>query len=80
MQMFRARCATCQTVFDVIATPVQVDVFVRVGKRASCPLCGNHKGNLCAQARDLTDAERAQRAQRADLCPPLSTSTQETNP
>lgn len=57
-QMFRAKCACCATVFDVIATPVTVEVFVRVGKRAVCPMCGNHKGNLCAPPRDLTNADR----------------------
>lgn len=85
MQMFRARCVKCDHVFDVIATPVPVDVFVRVSKRASCPLCGNHKGNLCAPARDLTDAEHVQRAgplpeAAPPPCPPLSTSTQEASP
>lgn len=75
MQMFRATCAACKIVFDVIATPVQVDVFVRAAKRSTCPLCGNHKGNTCGPARDLTDAERAQRASQA---PPVPASAQET--
>jgi len=65
MQMFRARCASCQTIFDVIATPCPVNVFVRVTKAAACPMCGNAKGNLTAPARDLTDAERAQRKEPA---------------
>lgn len=85
MQMFRARCAACHTVFDVIATPVPVDVFVRVAKHAACPMCGNHKGSTCAPARDLTEAERAERAgplpeAASPPCHPLSTSTQETSP
>lgn len=62
-QMFRARCSACSHLFDVIAMPVAIDVFVRVAKWASCPLCGNRKGNTCAPARDLTEAEHAQRAE-----------------
>ena len=61
MQMFRARCAECGNVFDVIATPIPVSVFARAAMRSSCPMCGNHKGNTCAPARDITDAERALR-------------------
>lgn len=77
MQMFRAKCVACATVFDVIATPVTVDVFVRVARGASCPMCGNRQGNTCAPARDLTDAERAQ---RSGANPPVPASAQETTP
>lgn len=88
MQMFRARCASCSFIFDVIATPVPVDVFARVAKRTACPMCGNQKGNTCAPSRDLTDAERAQRppigaaepAPRAPAGSPANASPASTEP
>lgn len=66
-QMFCARCAACQNVFDVIAVPVSVDVFVRVAKGAACPLCGNRKDNTCAPPRELTEAERTQRGEHRPI-------------
>lgn len=55
-QMFRARCAACAHVYDVIATPVPVLTFVRAARASACTMCGNRTGNTCAPARDIEPA------------------------
>lgn len=89
MQMFRATCRDCGWVFDVVVLPLPITLAARACERTCCPMCANRVGNTVGAARTLSDDERSHKlrleAQRAgksgdvNLCPPLSTSTQEAS-
>lgn len=90
MQMFRATCRDCGWVFDVVVLPLPITLAARAMEKTCCPMCANRVGNTVGAARALTDAEHAHKcrieAQRAgksagvNLCPTLSTTTQDTSP
>lgn len=59
MQMMRAKCGACSWVFDLAALPGRaLDVAETVKRRAVCPLCYDSRA-LMAEARPLSDDERA---------------------
>lgn len=48
-----ATCAQCKHTWLVIKLPKPIDVACKAMARATCPECGNFKGNFLATAADV---------------------------
>lgn len=56
MQMMRAKCGSCNWIFDVCALPMPITDAARVMERATCCMCGS-KETFVAEQRALTSEE-----------------------
>lgn len=67
MQMLRAKCANCDWIYDCVTLPMAATPACNTMSKVACPMCGNHKGNLVADPRDLTPEERLHKVRAMSL-------------